>query len=1510
VLDDTLTEGDETVTLTASSTDQVITAGDSGTGTIEDDRGSDNPQVDEDTSASIQVSDAGTVTEADGNYLTYSVSLSNPVGHDITASLALGGNATQGADYGNLEVKDANGNWVALSGSDITLPADGSAVEVRVPVLDDTLTEGDETVTLTASSTDQVITAGDSGTGTIEDNDPNTVIANDDGLNGSALGEFTIPAFESGHGQSAPDVAALKDGGYVVAWTEVSGDSYQGADTNDINDDGDLDDPNEITWSTKENTDVFIQRYDLNGDPVGDPVRVNTLVTDVNEDGGRAQHDVHVIGLENGNFLVTWTSDDQYIEEDNWDNGSRYIQGQIFDSNGEPICDEFTVARAEYDPIVATPDGGFVVTWSADARLDNTDHGAIDNPIYSDTHDGSGFGVVAQRFDAYGNELGDRVVVNSMTQGDQIDSDITMLDNQHAIMTWQSINQDGDGYGIYAQELELTADGLVKTGNEIQVNATTAGNQTDPEVTALSNGNAVITWESEAQGVVARIILSDGSMGNEIVIGAGENPVITAVDHGFVVAWESGDDIHVQAFDEQGNAVSGASTITGAASIEHEPAIVTLPDGGYVVTYESGDGIKGQRFDADGTPFHQAEYIVNEDSSITIDVADLLANDVDPDGHSFTITSVQNPQHGTVTLSADHTQVTFTPDADYNGPATFDYTIQDQPGNGLTPATDSATVHLVVRPESDPTIMVGTTCDADIHGPNVTVNEGETVVFGVRVSGAEPNSTVTLQLQDGTAVDADYNEQFFQYSLDGGQTWSTVNGPIAIPEGLSTLLVKTDTVDDQLVEGDETFKLEAVLSTGESAVGTATVIDDDSVPISTDDQISTLEDTSVTLSVSDFGDYSDADGDAMQAVKIVSLPANGSLLLDGQAITAGQEISVSDIQAGKLQFAPTHNTDADSGFNFQVSDGVNWSETYTTSVEVIAVADAPEVNVQVGSVQGEPDYSAFAFNGDNYYKHNINQGCADLKLNSLNETAISTPYGLGVQNNPNESEQGLDDNETLVIQLANPAEEVTFNLNTAGQSGIEGAYVLFDTDGNQISSLTDFTLNSDQTITLSAPQGETIGYVAFDAHNQQGGANDHGFFVEPVSYKPVINTENIETQNDVKVQAFHADGTASEISYHSNPDGFGVKGAASGADSEIGYQDGVGSEKLVLSFDELQSSVDVSFAWKHSVGQGETATYTFYKDGQIVGSGSHTGGSDAVDPPIMLQPDNGQPFDQIVFGAQGTGDDYLIHSLSYHSVMSNTYEYPVTLNAALTDTDGSESLSVLISGVPDGATLSTDDSSVTLSANQDGTWTVTPNNGTTSIDNLQLTLSVPAEASDFVLEAKATATESENSDTSINVDYAAVDMASDTGSNAGSGSGSGSGSHSVHQSSGSGNIDILYAASDEGAHIYSIEAVTVGSGQNAHQASYMITDFDETQDVLDISEVIDNGEVIDKESLSEYLQFETVDADGDGQVDDTKITIDSNGESDAGGTLVDVYIQDTTLDENDLDDLKVDYQDQ
>jgi hypothetical protein len=114
-------------------------------------------------------------------------------------------------------------------------------------------------------------------------------------------------------------------------------------------------------------------------------------------------------------------------------------------------------------------------------------------------------------------------------------------------------------------------------------------------------------------------------------------------------------------------------------------------------------------------------------------------------------------------------------------------------------------------------------------------------------------------------------------------------------------------------------------------------------PTATDGLLTTVEDTPYTLMVTDFN-FADVDtGDRLRAVKITSLPTAGSLSLNGLPIALNGEVPLSDIEEGGLVFTPAAdgNGDGYASFGFQVSDGISFSDTYTLTVDVIAVADAP-----------------------------------------------------------------------------------------------------------------------------------------------------------------------------------------------------------------------------------------------------------------------------------------------------------------------------------------------------------------------------------------------------------------------------------------------------------------------------------------------------------------------------------------------------------------------------------------
>ena len=125
-------------------------------------------------------------------------------------------------------------------------------------------------------------------------------------------------------------------------------------------------------------------------------------------------------------------------------------------------------------------------------------------------------------------------------------------------------------------------------------------------------------------------------------------------------------------------------------------------------------------------------------------------------------------------------------------------------------------------------------------------------------------------------------------------------------------------------------------------------------PAGASNTVTTLEDTAYTFAAADFG-FSDASrqpGDALLAVKITTMPGAGSLTDNGVAVTAGQFVTLSDINSGKLVFTPVTNANGAgyASFTFQVQDdggtansGVDLDPTARTmTMNVTAVNDAPQ----------------------------------------------------------------------------------------------------------------------------------------------------------------------------------------------------------------------------------------------------------------------------------------------------------------------------------------------------------------------------------------------------------------------------------------------------------------------------------------------------------------------------------------------------------------------------------------
>ncbi len=121
---------------------------------------------------------------------------------------------------------------------------------------------------------------------------------------------------------------------------------------------------------------------------------------------------------------------------------------------------------------------------------------------------------------------------NTYLKDQQGDPDVAALHDGSAIITWSSYGQDGSMWGVYARK--LSAKGVFATAKEFRVNQYTAYNQRKPAVATLANGDYVICWVSEQErfynsvDVYARIFTPAGvAVTDEIPINSGVNPCDT-----------------------------------------------------------------------------------------------------------------------------------------------------------------------------------------------------------------------------------------------------------------------------------------------------------------------------------------------------------------------------------------------------------------------------------------------------------------------------------------------------------------------------------------------------------------------------------------------------------------------------------------------------------------------------------------------------------------------------------------------------------------------------------------------------------------------------------------------------------------------------------------------------------------------------------------------------------------------------------------------------------------------
>ncbi|MBP2233286.1 VCBS repeat-containing protein [Azospirillum agricola] len=246
----------------------------------------------------------------------------------------------------------------------------------------------------------------------------------------------------------------------------------------------------------------------------------------------------------------------------------------------------------------------------------------------------AGSDVIARRYDAQGNPIGSAFTVNTTTPYDQGRPSIAALADGGFVITWQGRLANLQPMEVFQQRYDANG---VKVGSENRVNTYLPSDQEYVKTAALNDGGWVVTWSSYDQisggawEVYQQRYAANGeAVGGETRINtttAGSqvtSQVIGLRSGGWIVTWEaagqdgSGYGVYQRQYGQDGQPIGGETIVNSyTAGDQNGAAVSALSDGGWVVVWQSagqdgsGGGIYGQLYNADGSK-RGSEKLINQ----------------------------------------------------------------------------------------------------------------------------------------------------------------------------------------------------------------------------------------------------------------------------------------------------------------------------------------------------------------------------------------------------------------------------------------------------------------------------------------------------------------------------------------------------------------------------------------------------------------------------------------------------------------------------------------------------------------------------------------------------------------------------------------------------------------------------------------------------------------------------------------------------------------------------------
>jgi ELWxxDGT repeat protein len=365
--------------------------------------------------------------------------------------------------------------------------------------------------------------------------------------------------------------------------------------------------------------------------------------------------------------------------------------------------------------------------------------------------------------------------------------------------------------------------------------------------------------------------------------------------------------------------------------------------------YTTDDGITGRelwRAVVNRAPVCADDaYSVNQESSLVVPVlTGVMANDRDPDADAIQLQLLTSTAHGQLVFNADGS-FTYVPQPAFLGIDGFTYRAFD----GIDYSAETSVSITVSDVNHAPVLDNAGAMTLPAVLEDLAGGSGLSVAALIASAGGDRITDADADALEGLAViAADNSHGAWQYKFGAGGLWTDFGAPSTASARLLAANTTTwvrfvpaanwnGTVDPGLTfrawdQTTGTAGETADASTGgghtafSSAVETVavTVTSVNDAPAGANATRTILEDAAYTFVRADFAfsDPADSPANALAAVQIASLPNAGTLTLNGSSVTLSQQVTVADIDLGRLVFTPAANAGGApyAAFTFQVRD--------------------------------------------------------------------------------------------------------------------------------------------------------------------------------------------------------------------------------------------------------------------------------------------------------------------------------------------------------------------------------------------------------------------------------------------------------------------------------------------------------------------------------------------------------------------------------------------------------------